>query len=123
MKVAEAVGRAADRARAGEGPTLVESEFYRLSAHGNVITVPPVPTQFPDHEAVAVYGNKAEFQEWKAKDPIPLFRARLIREGTLTQATAEQIERQARAEIDDAVQFALASPLPEPEEAVSHVYA
>jgi TPP-dependent pyruvate/acetoin dehydrogenase alpha subunit len=123
LKVAEAVSAGANRARSGNGPTLVESKFYRLSAHGNVITVPPLPTQFPDHEAVAVYGNKAEFQEWKARDPIPLFRSRLISDETLTEEGARKIELAARAEIDDAVQFALASPLPSPEEAVNYVYA
>ena len=123
LKVAAAVGIAADRARSGQGPSLIESKFYRLSAHGNVITVPPLPTQFPDHEAVAVYGNKAEFQEWKSKDPIVLFRARLLAQGVLTTDAAEKIAAATRAEIDDAVQFALASPLPEPAEAVNHVYA
>jgi TPP-dependent pyruvate/acetoin dehydrogenase alpha subunit len=123
VKVAEAVGKAADRARAGQGPSLVESKFYRLSAHGNVITVPPLPTQFPEHEAVAVYGNKAEFEEWKKKDPIPRFRARLLAGGVLAEEDAACIEQAARAEIDDAVAFALASPLPKPEEAVNFVYA
>jgi pyruvate dehydrogenase E1 component alpha subunit len=123
LKVAEAVGTAAERARAGQGPSLVESKFYRLSAHGNVITVPPLPTQFPEHEAVAVYGNKAEFEEWKAKDPVPSFRSHLIKDGVFAEADAKRIEEAARAEIDDAVQFALASPLPSPEEAVNYVYA
>jgi pyruvate dehydrogenase E1 component alpha subunit len=123
LKVAEAVGKAAERARAGQGPSLVESKFYRLSAHGNVITVPPLPTQFPEHEAVAVYGNKVEFEEWKAKDPVPNFRSRLIKDGVFAEADAKRMEDAARAEIDDAVQFALASPLPAPEEAVNYVYA
>jgi pyruvate dehydrogenase E1 component alpha subunit len=123
LKVAEAVGKAAERARAGQGPSLVESKFYRLSAHGNVITVPPLPTQFPEHEAVAVYGNKAEFEEWKAKDPLPKFRAQLIGDRVFTEADAKRIEDTVRAEIDDAVQFALASPLPAPEEATNYVYA
>ncbi|MBZ5527633.1 MAG: thiamine pyrophosphate-dependent dehydrogenase E1 component subunit alpha [Acidobacteriia bacterium] len=47
LKVFEAVGTAVERARAGRGPSLIESKFYRFSAHGNAITVPPVPTQFP----------------------------------------------------------------------------
>ncbi len=123
LKVAEAVGKAAERARAGLGPSLVESKFYRLSAHGNVITVPPLPTQFPEHEAVAVYGNKAELEEWKKKDPVPRFRARLLGEGVFAEADAAGIEQAARAEIEDAVQFALASPLPSPDEAVNFVYA
>lgn len=123
MAVAKAVAQAADRARAGKGPSLVETKFYRLSAHGNVITVPPLPTQFPEHEAVAVYGNRKEFDRWKAKDPMARFRARLLKDGVLTQASAKRIESSARAEVEDAMQFALASPLPAPEEALKYVYA
>jgi len=123
LQVYEAVGQAVDRARAGQGPTLIESRFYRMSPHGNAITVPPVPTQFQEHEAIEVYGNKAEFQAAKANDPIPKFRGVLIKQGALTEASATQIENAARAEIEDAVQFALASPLPTPEDAVKYVYA
>jgi TPP-dependent pyruvate/acetoin dehydrogenase alpha subunit len=123
LKIYAAVGKAADRARSGKGPSLIEAKFYRLSAHGNAITVPPVPTQFPEHEAVEVYGKKAEFAAAKKNDPIPRFRAALVRKGVLRPADAKPIEAEAQAEMDDAVQFALASPLPKPEEAVKHVYA
>lgn len=123
LGVCDAVGRAAERARAGQGPSLVEAKFYRLSAHGNAITVPPVPTQFPEHEAVEVYGNKAEYAEWRAKDPVAKFRARLLGDGTLSEAAAKQIEDRTATEMEDAVQFALASPLPAPEDAVKYVYA
>jgi len=123
VAVSKAVAKAADRARAGKGPSLVETKFYRLSAHGNVITVPPLPTQFPDHEAVAVYGNRKEFEQWKAKDPVARFRARLLKDRVLTEASAKRIDSNARAEIQDAVEFALASPLPAPEEALQNVYA
>jgi pyruvate dehydrogenase E1 component alpha subunit len=123
VRVAKAVGQAAERARAGEGPSLVESKFYRLSAHGNVITVPPLPTQFPEHEAIAVYGNKQEYQEWQKKDPIAQFRARLIREVGLAEEDVRGIEQVARAEVDDAVKFALASPYPDPQQASNYVYA
>jgi len=121
--VQKVVAKAAERARAGKGPTLVETKFYRLSAHGNVITVPPLPTQFPEHEAVAVYGNRQEFEHWKAKDPIPRFRARLLKNRVLTPASAKRIEAAALAEVADAVQFALRSPLPAPEQALQYVYA
>src|ERR1700757_3546614 len=57
LSVYDAAASAAERARSGAGPSLIESKFYRLSAHGNAITVPPVPTQFPEHEAVEVYGG------------------------------------------------------------------
>jgi len=123
VAVSKAVAKAADRSRAGQGPSLVETKFYRLSAHGNVITVPPLPTQFPDHESVAVYGNRKEFEQWKAKDPVARFRTRLLKDRVLTEASAKRIESAARAEVQDAVQFALASPLPAAEEALQYVYA
>jgi pyruvate dehydrogenase E1 component alpha subunit len=123
LKVWAEVQKAAERARSGGGPTLVESRFYRLSAHGNAITVPPVPTQFPEHEAIGVYGNKAEFKEAKEKDPLLLFGRHLLERCVFTESEAMQINVNARAEMDDAVSFALASPLPAPEEATNYVYA
>jgi pyruvate dehydrogenase E1 component alpha subunit len=123
LRVYEEVGKAANRARAGQGPSLIESKFYRLSAHGNAITVPPAPTQFPEHEAIGVYGNKAEFQAARANDPIPRFRSTLIGKDVLSESEASRIEEGVRAEMDDAVKFALASPLPPPEEAINYVYA
>lgn len=123
VAVFRAVSKAADRARTGKGPSLVETKFYRLSAHGNVITVPPLPTQFPEHEAIAVYGNKKEFAEWKSKDPVARFRARLLKDHVLIEAVAKRIESAAGAEVEDAVRFALASPAPAPEEALKYVYA
>jgi acetoin:2,6-dichlorophenolindophenol oxidoreductase subunit alpha len=123
LAVYAAVKKAARRARSGKGPSLIESKFYRLSAHGNAITVPPAPTQFPEHEAVGVYGNKAEYQAARENDPIPRFRAKLISEGVFSEAEATATEQAARDEMDDAVQFALSSPLPGPEEASNYVYA
>jgi len=123
LAVYKSVAKAATRARSGKGPTLIESQFYRLSAHGNVITVPPLPTQFPEHEAIAVYGNRSEFEKGKSKDPLPRFRSRLLRAGALADSAAKRIESAARAEVQDAVRFALDSPFPAPEEAVHYVYA
>ena len=123
LAVREAVATAAERARAGKGPSLVEAKFYRFSAHGNAITVPPVPTQFPEHESIEVYSNKSEFAQWKAKDPITKFRAKLIADGTLTEAAATKIEDAARGEMEDAVRFSLASPLPNAADATKYVYA
>jgi len=123
LLVYEVVAKAVERARAGLGPSLIESKFYRLSAHGNAITVPPVPTQFPEHEAIGVYGNKTEYRAAKENDPIPRFRAQLLSQSILTDAELQRYEENARREMDDAVQFALSSPLPAPEEAINYVYA
>jgi acetoin:2,6-dichlorophenolindophenol oxidoreductase subunit alpha len=123
LQVYDAVGEAAERARTGSGPSLIESRFYRFSAHGNLITVPPMGTQFAEHEAIEVYGREAEFQAAKANDPIAKFRAALIHEGVLTAGAAEKIEAETRSEMEDAVSFALASPFPAPEEALNYVWA
>lgn len=123
LKVYEAVGAAVERARAGRGPSLIESKFYRYSAHGNAITVPPVPTQFPEHEAIETYGLKAEYAAARAHDPIVLFREKLTGDGTMTAQDAAKIEDGVRAEMEEAVQFALKSPYPAPEDALKYVYA
>ena len=123
LEVYDEVKLAAYRARTGQGPTLIESKFYRLSAHGNAITVPPVPTQFPKHESIEVYGRKAEYEAARANDPIPRFRSNLINRGVLTETRASAIEEQAREEMEEAVRFALASPPPAPEEALKYVCA
>lgn len=123
LEVYDEVAQAAERARAGQGPTLIESKFYRLSAHGNAITVPPVPTQFPKHESIEVYGRRDEYETARANDPIPKFRDDLMSRSILTTSQANEIENRVRAEMDDAVRFALASPQPQPEDALKYVYA
>jgi len=123
LAVYDEVKKAVDRAREGQGPSLIESKFYRFSAHGNAITVPPVPTQFPKHESIEVYGRKAEYEAARNNDPITKFRNKLIGEGVLAEAQATEIDNRARAEMDDAVRFALASPPPQPEDALKYVFA
>ncbi|HEY6522244.1 MAG TPA: thiamine pyrophosphate-dependent dehydrogenase E1 component subunit alpha, partial [Solirubrobacteraceae bacterium] len=56
LAVYETVNTAVERARGGDGPTLVESKVYRLSAHGNLIAPPGVPLHYPEHEAITVFG-------------------------------------------------------------------
>ena len=114
---------AVDRARSGEGPTLVESKVYRLSAHGNIIAPPGVPLHYPEHEAITVFGAREEYEAALRGDPVPRFRARLIGDGTLSAEEANAIAAAAKAEMESAVQFAWESPYPEPEEAVNYVYA
>jgi acetoin:2,6-dichlorophenolindophenol oxidoreductase subunit alpha len=121
--VHETVAAAVERARAGEGPTLVESQVYRFSAHGNSIAPPGVPLHYPEHEAVTKYGNVEEYEAAKRGDPVPRLRARLVESGELTADEADRIAGEARAEMQAAVDFALASPHPEPAAALSHVHA
>jgi acetoin:2,6-dichlorophenolindophenol oxidoreductase subunit alpha len=123
VAVHETVGAAVARARAGEGPTLVESLVYRLSAHGNIIAPPGIPLHFPEHEAITVFGNTEEYEAAKRGDPVPRFRARLVTDGTLSAEEADAIAEQVRAEMQAAVDFGLASPFPAAEAAVNHVYA
>jgi TPP-dependent pyruvate/acetoin dehydrogenase alpha subunit len=123
LAVYEAVKTALDRARGGEGPTLVESKVYRLSAHGNLIAPPGVPLHYPEHEAITVFGNREEYEAALRGDPVPRFRARLVEQGTLDAARADEIAREVTDEMDAAVQFGLDSPYPEPEAATNFVYA
>jgi TPP-dependent pyruvate/acetoin dehydrogenase alpha subunit len=117
------VGTAVARARSGQGPTLVESKVYRLSAHGNIIAPPGVPLHFPEHEAVEVFGATEEYEAARRGDPVPRMRARLVTDGALSAQDADRIASEVRAEMQAAVEFGLDSPFPEPEAAVNNVYA
>jgi pyruvate dehydrogenase E1 component alpha subunit len=123
VAVYETVGAAMDRARAGDGPTLVESKVYRLSAHGNLIAPPGVPLHYPEHEAITTFGNREEYEAALRGDPVPRFRMRLVEQGTLDAGRADAIAEEARQEMEAAVQFGLDSPFPEPEAALKHAYA
>ena len=117
------VSAAVERARSGDGPTLVESTVYRLSAHGNIIAPPGVPLHFPEHEAIEIFGAPEEYEAAKRGDPVPRFRARLVTDGTLSAEEADEIAEAARVEMEEAVAFGLESPFPAPESAVNYVYA
>jgi pyruvate dehydrogenase E1 component alpha subunit len=123
VAVYESVGAAVDRARSGEGPTLVESKVYRLSAHGNIIAPPGVPLHFPEHEAIEVFGNADEYEAAKKGDPVPRFRARLVQDGVLSAEQADEIMQAAREEMQAAVDFGIESPFPDAAEATKYVYA
>jgi pyruvate dehydrogenase E1 component alpha subunit len=121
--VYQTVGAAVGRARAGEGPTLVESGVYRLSAHGNIIAPPGVPLHFPEHEAIEKFGAPEEYEAALRGDPVPRFRARLVTDGSLSADDADGIADDVRREIAEAVEFGIASPFPELESAREHVFA
>ncbi|MGB9672379.1 MAG: thiamine pyrophosphate-dependent dehydrogenase E1 component subunit alpha, partial [Candidatus Norongarragalinales archaeon] len=109
LAVYEATVEAVERARKGEGPTLIECKTYRHKGHSRVDP--------------ARYRPKEEVEAWLAKDPIKLFREKLLQTKALTEAEIQQIEREVSAEIEEAVKFAMESPYPEPEEALEDVYA
>ena len=123
VAVYEQVKTAVDRARAGAGPTLVESKVYRLSAHGNIIVPPGIPLHYPEHEAIEVFGAREEYEAAKRGDPVPRFRARLVTDGKLTAEQGDEIAEEVRLEMQAAVDFGIDSPLPEPEDALKYVYA
>jgi TPP-dependent pyruvate/acetoin dehydrogenase alpha subunit len=123
LAVYDEVSAAVQRARDGAGPSLVESKVYRLSAHGNTIAPPGVPLHFPDHEAVTVFGAVEEYEAAKRGDPVPRFRGKLVTDGVLSAADAEKIVASAADEMQQAVTFALESPLPNPEDALKYASA
>jgi TPP-dependent pyruvate/acetoin dehydrogenase alpha subunit len=123
VAVHQTMHAAVERARSGDGPTLVESRVYRLSAHGNIIAPPGVPLHYPEHEAVAIFGNVEEYEAAKRGDPVPRFRARLVTDGVLSAEDADGIADAAQKEMQEAVDFGLESPFPAPEKAVDYVYA
>src|SRR5258708_34373638 len=91
VAVYETIGAAVQRARDGDGPTLVESKVYRLSAHGNIIAPPGVPLHYPEHEAIATFGKREEYEAALRGDPVPRFRGILVKSGVLTAAKADEL--------------------------------
>jgi TPP-dependent pyruvate/acetoin dehydrogenase alpha subunit len=123
LAVHATVGAAVERARAGQGPTLVESKVYRLSAHGNIIAPPGVPLHYPEHEAITVFGKREEYEAALRGDPVPRFRATLVKSGVLSGAKADELAAQVAKEMEAAVNFAVKSPFPRLESALDNVYA
>jgi pyruvate dehydrogenase E1 component alpha subunit len=109
LAVYETTQQAVERARKGEGPTLIECKTYRLKGHSRVDP--------------AKYRPKKEVEEWLAKDPIRRLKTQLLETKTLTQTEIEKTEKNAQTKIDNAVKYALESPYPDSEEALEDIYA
>jgi len=109
LAVYSAVSAAQRRARAGEGPTLVENLTYRWRGHSK--------------SDANRYRTQDEIDAWKLKCPIARFRTLLIEGGTLTEESADQVEQEAYAAIEAAVAFAEASPEPDLSTITDGVYA
>jgi pyruvate dehydrogenase E1 component alpha subunit len=109
LAVETAAKQAADSVRKGDGPFLLELRTYRFRAHS---------MSDPD-----LYRNKEEIEEWKKRDPIPLFENHLQEWGLLEDAELRRIESEVDAEIEDAVRYAEDSAFEPVEELLKNVEA
>ena len=110
VAVAQAARAAVERARGGQGPTLIEAKCERLFPHTS-------------NDDDTRYREREELQAMAARDPLPLFARRLLDERVLERGILEQIEREAAREIDEAQRIALAAPEPAGADVMTHVYA
>jgi pyruvate dehydrogenase E1 component alpha subunit len=106
--VHEAVARAVKRARAGDGPTLLEMKTYRYKGHS-----------MSDPQK---YRTKEEVEEYKERDPIEVVKEKLIAEFGQTEADIEVINERVRLEVEESVKFAEESPWPSDDELLKDVY-
>jgi TPP-dependent pyruvate/acetoin dehydrogenase alpha subunit len=99
LDVHRCVSKAVARARAGRGAAFIEAKTYRAEPHCGII---------------ADGRDRAELADWKSAehDPILRFEARLLREGTCSEAELRAVHGEVETELEDAVQFARRSPLP-----------
>lgn len=109
VTVYEAAQKAVERARRGEGPTLIECKTYRQKGHSRWDP--------------AAYRPKEEVADWLERDPVRRFRKKLLEDEYLSEAEAAKMEKEAADAVEAAVQFAVDSPNPAAEEALEDVYA
>ena len=109
-EVREAIGNALSLAHEKQSPSVLEIVTYRYRGHS---------VADPDQ----TYRSKEEIEEYKKnKDPINLFKDKLLAEGVLTETQAQEIDQSAKEESDASAEFALASPFPDPTELMDHIY-
>ena len=109
LAVYDAAREAVERARRGEGSTLIECKTYRQKGHSRF--------------DAAAYRPKEEVESWLKKDPVARFQTKLLEMNVLTEAETQKMVQEAKKAVDEATKFALDSPFPEPEEALEDVYA
>jgi TPP-dependent pyruvate/acetoin dehydrogenase alpha subunit len=108
LAVHEAAREALARARAGQGPTLLEAMTYRITGHSR--------------RDPCTYQPEAERQRAREQEPIGRFAARLLAEGVAEQATLDGIAAGVAAELEAAVASAQSAPDPAPEDALEDVF-
>lgn len=109
VAVYQTVKAAADQARRGGGPHLIEAKCYRLWPHSS------------DDDDTR-YRPRAELEEWSKKDPILVMRGRLLEDGAATEAELAELETSVQEEVREAAQWALQQPDPAPEDALGFVF-
>ncbi len=109
IAVYDVAGEAIKRARAGQGPTLIEAKTYRFLGHSLA-------------DDGKLYRTQEEVDSWKAKDPVPAYQKRLHTAQVLTQKADEEIQAQVKQELDEAFRFAEDSPMPSLDEVFTDVY-
>jgi acetoin:2,6-dichlorophenolindophenol oxidoreductase subunit alpha len=109
LAVYQATKGARRRARAGQGPTLIECKTYRWHGHS-------------EHDK-AFYRTKEELAMWKSRDPLPTFKTYLEHMSVLSPEKDQEIDQRIKDTLDDAVRFAEDSPDPAPGDAVTDLYA
>lgn len=112
IAVHETVQAAVARARAGDGPSLIECKTYRWRGHSE-----------RDLSGGAHYRPVEEVEAWKERCPIKRLREQLLATGALRQELVDEIDREVAETLVRAVEFAEQSPYPSPEEALRNVYS
>jgi TPP-dependent pyruvate/acetoin dehydrogenase alpha subunit len=110
LEVHDAVSAAVERARRGDGPTLVEVVTYRFNEHSEGLRLG------------VDYRDAAEKEQWLQRDPITLFRAELVQRGVAGEEQLGALEAEVAAEVDEAVRFTEQSPYPDPTVAFEDLY-
>jgi pyruvate dehydrogenase E1 component alpha subunit len=111
VAVYEAAGEAIERARNGEGPTLLECKTYRYYDHVGV------------RGMGMTYRTDEEVEYWKGRDPIDMMEARLAEQGILSAKDAAAVHEEVTKQVKAGVEFAESSPMPTPESLLEDVYA
>jgi pyruvate dehydrogenase E1 component alpha subunit len=111
LSVYQAVSEAVERARKGQGPTLVECKTYRFRGHHE-----------GDPKKGEMYRTKQEMDEWEKRDPIIRLGDKMIKDRKATQAELDAINQETVKEIEDAVAFAKESPSPKPDDVTSYLF-
>lgn len=110
LSVYETAKEAFERARRGEGPTLIEARTYRMTAHSS-------------DDDDRRYREREEIEEWRLKDPILRFEKYLEENDLLSAEQKEEISSEIKAEVAEASEYAENAPFANPEEALERVYA